>query len=244
MDSLYITDFNKFLSHTDEKSVLFEAIAREIKLFKVNSLLDIGAGNGLLAIPLSKKVKKYTAIEPKSKHADLLRQANLEVIKHSFPTDRVSRTYDGILASHVISYEDDNYKSFILSAWKYLKPGGIFMLITHKGEENEWTELLNDAGLGNSIYSNESFEDMKSLLQSLGEFELKKIVSCVKTDNTKDMIEALSFVASDGVPERKKAFMSRRSILEKILKAKYRQTDTYFFPFNHFLLITQKLRLS
>ena len=73
MEDIYKNDFEKFLSHTDEKKVLLDEISKEIEKHKTESLLDIGAGNGLLSIPLSKKVESYLAVEPNKKFVlDLL----------------------------------------------------------------------------------------------------------------------------------------------------------------------------
>jgi 2-polyprenyl-3-methyl-5-hydroxy-6-metoxy-1,4-benzoquinol methylase len=187
MRPIYIKDFEKFLKHTDEKQILLKRISAEIKRNNIKKLLDIGAGNGLLAIPLSRQVFEYTAIEPKKDYINILKKYGLKVIERKFPDNKIVDIYDGILISHVISYENDNYKKFIASAWKLLKPGGFLFIITHKGEKNEWTKLLEKIDLCEIIYSQNSFEKMKILLKSLGNFKFKKIISHVNADNVNDL---------------------------------------------------------
>jgi hypothetical protein len=81
---------------------------------------------------------------------------------------------------------------------------------------------------------------MKILLKSLGNFKFKKIISHVNADNVNDLVQALSFVASDGIPVRKKNFLSKRKKITEILNKKYHKNGKYSFPFNHFFFIIKK----
>ena len=73
MEEQYIKDFETFLKHTDEKEVLYQALAEEIKSNHFSSILDIGAGNGDLSLPLSKLVNRYLAVEQKPKYVQRLK---------------------------------------------------------------------------------------------------------------------------------------------------------------------------
>ncbi len=46
MPGTYYTDFKTYLNHTDEKPVLVAGLQKIIKSRGINSIIDIGAGNG------------------------------------------------------------------------------------------------------------------------------------------------------------------------------------------------------
>src|ERR1700754_2137994 len=112
----YIQSFEKFLAHTEEKPIFIKEFAQYIERYRTKSVLDIGAGNGALAAPISQEVDEYEAIEQNPKYAYRLREAGVPVIEASFPVT-LSRTYDLVLMSHLISYEVPNHKALIPPAW-------------------------------------------------------------------------------------------------------------------------------
>ncbi|HCI05263.1 MAG: hypothetical protein UX26_C0009G0014 [Parcubacteria group bacterium GW2011_GWC1_45_9] len=235
----YKNDFEKFLAHTDEKQILLEEISKEIEKYGAKSLLDIGAGNGLLSVPLSKKVENYLAIESNKGFATKLREAKLEVIEGVFPLE-IPGAFDMALASHSISYEKDSFEPFIKEAWKSVKSRGVLLIITYRGQEDDWTRLMKDLGESHEDHNRIGFNQIIELLASLGKVKTRKVITRVKTDNLEDMIQALSFVASDGKPEKKEKFLENHLRLGKILSEKYQDKNGYFFPFQHFFIITEK----
>jgi 2-polyprenyl-3-methyl-5-hydroxy-6-metoxy-1,4-benzoquinol methylase len=56
----YVDAFNSFLTVTDEKEVLANAIIREMKRYDVRSLLDVGAGSGELSGQLATVVDQFS----------------------------------------------------------------------------------------------------------------------------------------------------------------------------------------
>ena len=240
MGDSYKNDFEKFLTYTNEKQVLLVEISKEIEKHKAKSLLDIGAGNGLLSVPLSKKVESYLTIEPNKGFVAKLRATELEVIEGTFPLE-ISGTFDVVLASHSISYSRDLFEPFIKEAWKLVKPKGVFLIITYRGQEDDWTRLMKDFGENHEDPNRVGFNQIVELLASLGEVKTRKFITHVKTDKLEDMVQALSFVASDGKPEKKIEFLKNRSRLEKILNKKYQDENGYFFPFQHFFITTEKI---
>lgn len=238
METAYISDFKKFLDHTDEKAVLLAEIAKELKQHKCQSLLDVGAGNGLMAIPLARQVAKYTAVEAKAEYALTLKEAGLEVINSAFPIE-LNQKYDAVLFSHVFSYLHPDHEEFINAAWKLLNQNGVLIIVTYRGEEDDWTRLIKQLGLLNPGDYPAIFENMLNLLSSLGKTTVRKVVTTVKADNIEGMIAALSFVASNGVPERKEKFMTHREEIVAFLE-NYKTDDGFAFPFQHFILVTEK----
>lgn len=240
MEDIYKNDFEKFLTHTDEKQVLLAEISEEIARHKSKSLLDIGAGNGLLSIPLSKKVENYLAIEPNKSFVAKLRKVGLKVIEGTFPFE-IFGTFDMVLASHSISYSRILFEPFIKEAWKLIKPQGVFLFVTYRGQEDDWTRLMKDIGKKHEDLNRVGFNQIIELLASLGEVKTRKVITQVKTDKLEDMIQALSFVASNGKPEKKAEFIKYRLRLEKTLSKKYRHNNSYCFPFQHFFITTKKI---
>lgn len=240
MEDNYKNDFEKFLAHTDEKQVFSDEISKEISKHKVKSLLDIGAGNGLLSEKISKKVGNYIAIEPNENFVAKLRKQGLEVLEGKFPLD-ISGTFDMALSSHSISYNSDLFQPFIKAAWELVNPKGIFLIITYRGQEDDWTRLMKDFGKKQEDLNRSGFNQIIELLFSLGEVKTRKVITKLKTGNLDDMVQALSFIASDGKLERKSEFLKNRAKLEKILNQKYHDRNGYFFPFQHFFITTKKI---
>lgn len=240
MEDIYKNDFEKFLSHADEKEVLLEEILQDIRKYKIKSLLDIGAGNGSLSIPLSREVGSYLAVEPNEKFVVKLREAQLKVAEGKFPLE-IFGFFDMVLASHSISYRRDLYVTFIGEAWKLVEPNGIFLIITYRGQEDDWTKLMKELGENHEDRNRVGFNQIVELLASLGEVKTRKVITRVKAKNLNDIVQALSFVASGGKPEKKDRFLEKAERLEKILKQKYQDNGEYSFPFQHFFITTQKL---
>src|SRR5262245_55562927 len=102
----YRKAFETFLQSTNEKQEFARILIQQIRDRGVSSLLDIGAGNGELALPLSQQVKRYLAVEPNFAHAAVLRNLCLQVIEKPFPC-QIDETFDMVVASHVISGKKD-----------------------------------------------------------------------------------------------------------------------------------------
>lgn len=241
MQDHYKNDFERFLAHTDEKGVLLGKIKEYLAKFSVKSLLDVGAGNGMIAIPLAKEVQRYVAVEPKASLAKKLREAGLEVMEESFPAE-IAERFDMVLSSHSVSYKREKYEPFIAGAMSLLNPGGVFLLITYRGQDDDWTHLMESIGESTSDYSRTRFNRIIEFLYSFGDVKEKKVATHVATDNLADMMEALAFVASDGDPARKEEFLKHSPKLEKILSSQYRSNGGYSFPFRHFFLATKRTR--
>ena len=86
---------------SDQKDVLFREISSYIKDYKVKSLLDIGAGDGVLAKKLANRVSQYFAIESNKKRAKNFKALGLKVRCTRFPK-KIGKRFDMVLASHSI----------------------------------------------------------------------------------------------------------------------------------------------
>ena len=238
-EQTYKSDFQMFLAHTDEKVVLLNAITATVQKQKPKSMLDIGAGNGLLSVPLARLVSTYVAVEPHPRFAETLRDYGLQVIQDYFPT-KINQRFDFILSSHSINYEQDKFRPFIENAWDLLKPKGTLLIVTYRGQADDWTELLHKLGKNLEDKNRLGYNQIVKLLYSLGTLKLRKVVTYVRASNITEMLLALSFVASDGEPEKKAAFLEQKLRLQKLMDTKYQNKEGYFFPFTHYFLETSK----
>jgi len=232
----YASDFEVFLNNTDEKKVLLDYFSELINQDRVKSMLDIGAGNGLLSIPLSLRVEEYLAIEPNPKFSKTLRKNDIEVIDKSFPCS-VDKSFDIVLSCHSIPHNISSATEFVQAAWQLVSPGGKLIIITYRSdEEDDWTKLMNCLGENWLGTNTSSYRSLIELLSSLGKVKVEKITSFVSSADLSVMIKALSFVYSDGKPELRDKFLEKEEILKKVLINDYFDGHEYTFPFQHFYL--------
>ncbi len=245
MEEQYIKDFETFLKHTDEKEVLYQALVEEIKSNHFSSILDIGAGNGDLSLPLSKLVNRYLAVEQKPKYVQRLKSLGVEVIEGSWPISVSGQEpFDLVLSSHSISYHHSKVWPFLTAAWEQVAVGGELLIITFRGEPDDWTDLTAKMGDDLLSYHEPAFADLIEGLNKWGETQVSKIITTVQTSNFEQMLESLAFVYSDGHLERREKFFSYETIITNLLNQKYHQGDKYTFPFQHFLIRVKKVDLS
>lgn len=231
----YSDSFKKYLSHTNEKSVLFEEIKRRLEFAKPKTVLDIGAGNGDMAIPLSQGNYEYIALERKPDYVTKLKNAGLKVIDAYFPTD-IDKKFDFILSSHSLPWKKENYDPFVLSAINLLNAGGIFLIITYDDESGDWKKLVDECGLPVSVKKESRLKALDKWLPSLGRSYNKTIVKTyVRADTLNDILEALAFVYSDGKEEKIATFLNSDRVKE-YLERKYKSSEGYSFPFSHIFL--------
>lgn len=240
MHHTYETYFANFVQHTNEKPVFIEEITTIIQQRRVQSMLDIGAGNGKLSIPLAQFVPSYLAVESNEAHIALLRSAGLQVIPEKFPCT-FANTFDLVLASHVLSYQATNQRELVETAFEKVSAGGILLLITFRSnEKNEWTDLIEQLDIPVHEYYTAGYQELLAIVGRLGTFDVRKIRTEVRTDTIDDMAQALAFVASDGNAEAADGFLRKQSQLEQILSRQYIQGDQYVFPFDHFFIEVSK----
>lgn len=236
----YARSFEMFLAHTDEKQVFINEFSKYIDQYRPFSVLDIGAGNGSLAIPVAALVKRYVAIEPNHKYASRLRDAGLPVVEEPYPTP-MPDTYDLVIMSHVISYEAANHQELLSAAWHDVAPGGHLLAVTHRGDQpDDWSNLLNAIGWTNPTPYRDIYQEILTLLTSRGTVSVREVVTTLDTDNLEDMLQAMAFVASGGRSEDHSRFLAEKEILSKVLQDRYLTAEGFSFPFKHFFIDTYK----
>ena len=98
-----------------------------------SSFLDVGAGGGVLTIPISQSFNETTVVEPNGKQATFFKQRcpHFKVYNDSWETiDLGSQRYDFILCSHVLYYiEEGHWLQTIEKMYEYLEPGGRIAIV-------------------------------------------------------------------------------------------------------------------
>ncbi len=238
MHTPYAQDFAQFLKHTNEKPVLLDRIKHLLgERAQLSTVLDIGAGDGLLAKPLAQLVGSYTAIEKNPDHVAQLRAAALETIESTFPCP-IPGHYDLVLLSHVVSFRTNNWTDILPPAIKALAPKGKLVIITYRSSDDDWNQLRTTIGMpADTSPFSERFDDMVTFLQTQGTVQIETITTTVDTDTVDDMIASLAFVASNGLPETKSQFLAQTQTLTTLLETRYKKAGHYSFPFQHTMIV-------
>jgi SAM-dependent methyltransferase len=223
--------FEKFMAHTDQADVFAVELGRDIDSYRPRSLLDVGAGNGSLAVRLSRQVERYLAVERNPRHATHLRGCGVEVVEESFPV-ALPDLYDLVLMSYVISYEERDCRTLVPAAWKQVAPGGRLLVVVHRvGSGSDWGRLLSGIGMDGSVgLERRSFDEMMTMLRSMGTVEVREVTTTVTTDSVLDMTEMLAFVVPHGHREE---FMGNGAQLARVLEDGYRTGSGLSFPFQN-----------
>lgn len=234
----YQSDFEAYLSCTDEKEILLREIKHDFQLQKVKTVLDIGAGNGQLAIPLSNEFT-YLGVEKKPEFVNNLTKNGINVIEGAFPVP-IEDKFDAVLISHSLNVYRDNFASFVNAAWACVKPGGCMLIITYNSESGDWNKLIAGVEVTRDNPQKLSFAEIVSSLEKMGTVKTRVVQSHVRSKTIDEMLQALSFVASNGNSKYKSEFYKHKIFLEKKLNANYFSSGEYCFPFNHYFVLTLK----
>jgi SAM-dependent methyltransferase len=234
----YRQSFEKFLAHTDEKAIFVKELGSYLERYNPESVLDIGAGNGSLAIPISESIENYEAVEQNPKYAQKLRDAGIKTLEATFPTP-LAKKFGLVMLSHVVSYEAANHTELIPPALSAVEPNGHLLLVTHRGNsEDDWSRLLKSISINKFSGYATIYSEIIDMLSKAGKTEVRKVSTTLDTDNLEDMLEAMAFVAANGRTEDYKEFIAQRDKIKEILDSKYATAKGYSFPFQHIFIAT------
>lgn len=220
----------------NQKQILLSKISEIIDRYRAKSILDIGAGGSILAVPLSKRVEKYIAIEVVPDRAKELRDVGLAVVERVFPDVAVSGTYDLVLSSHSIPEKKELYRPFLEKAWQLVAPKGHLVIITFKGVKDGLEILASQLRRSWVSSDGEKYDEMIRILSGFGDIDKGKIVSRSNSKDINEMADMLTF-SIGGTDQEKESY---RQELKNVLETKYKNGDNYIFPHEHLVLIVQK----
>ncbi len=221
--------------HYDQKEVLLKTVRRHIRVNRAKSLLDIGAGDGRLAIRLANLVPIYAAVEKNKNYVSRLKKAGVSVIPGIFPLKTVGE-FDVVLASHSLPEKKNLYKRFLEAAWRKVRLGGILLIITFKGSRGGFAELYKSLYRKDWEADQEMHKEMISILKRLGKVKVEKVTSTIKTRSLDTMIDALLNPLGIKAAEMEK----HHARLEKILERKFKSRKGYRFPTPHLVISVRK----
>lgn len=234
--------FKTFLESTNEKQVLCNRIKQIISERGIESMLDIGPGDGNLSIPLSETTEEYLGIEKNKNFVSQLRSKGVNVIHESFPV-QLDRTFDLVLISHSMPYAKRDYQKFLQEAFRHVREGGVLVLITFRGEEDtDWKDILKVFD-----QKKDSFRDHKMwirqlhlFLSSLGKTSAEHLRTSVSADTVDKLFNALGFVFSNGKKEQVHTWKQNKSEIKDYLSKHYKNGEEYAVSCTHTLFIVYK----
>ncbi len=192
-DATYKKSFDLFLKRTDEKSVIKKFIDRHIPLHEDIRFLDIGGGDGSLAIMISKKVGSTLVIEPNRDFCKQLRKKGIRTINTKWEDAYPNGAYDFILAAYVVTYFPKNKrKKLIEKIYKYLRFNGTALILSVDAKRGSWRQIHTYFYklTGHTHYSSD--KELKKIIQ-----KYKLITTTFKTHiiakNADEMLEILGF---------------------------------------------------
>jgi SAM-dependent methyltransferase len=133
-DTRYQRQLDLFVRCSNGKALALERLlALVARLPRREAFLDIGAGNGVLTLPLAREFHRATAVEPDPfQAADLKRRApDLRVFQNTWQdVDLGSGLFDFILCSHALYYLPEvEWMRQVDRMYEHLRPGGQAALI-------------------------------------------------------------------------------------------------------------------
>ena len=232
--AVYRRSFKAFLKHTNEKRVLVDYLKDLIFVSGADSLLDIGAGRGDIAIPLSRMVREYVCIEQNAGYAERLRAHGLTVGEGTFPLS-VQGTYDIVLSSHSVPRDADTCSRFVDAAARLVARRGVLAVITINDGSSIWDDFRRECGLSYRHEVRDRLALLEAKLRSLGSCRKRVIRTDVRTKELDEMRAALAFVYSNGDGTDIEVFMQNPHV-DGMLNLGFLKSETgeYVFPFDHY----------
>jgi SAM-dependent methyltransferase len=222
----------------DQGEVLTEGILSFVRERGSGSLLDIGAGTGNVAAPLSREVPRYLAIEQDTSRYQCLRQLGLNVIQATFPI-KLAERFDMVVASHSIPEADaELYEPFLTQAWDLVEPGGLFLIITFKGRGGTPISRLSEEITGRKWKDDYRYQLMIDILRTCGEISITEIVSHVKSEEFSDI--ATVFRSWFWKTEEEEARI--RPLLQSAMESRFKNGSEFCVPTPHRIVATSKTR--
>ena len=215
-----------------QRSALLHNIIRYIQTANAASLLDIGAGTPGIALPLSRSVQSYRAVEQDPDRARELREAGLDVIHGTFPVP-LDTTYDVVLSCHSVpELGIAAYRPFLEAAWASTNRTGMMLIVTFKGSRGAVDELHREL-LGAPDGLSPEYSAVIDYCNSVGATEIRTVNSFVEAETAVEIADFIDTWLSGSRRVRE----GIRGRLMEILEARYRVRDgLYMFPTQHLFI--------
>lgn len=237
----YQDRYPEFLSATDEKSVLAEALLRVIGQ---GSIADIGAGSGEIPDFMGIDPSRYIAVEYQPTFVATLRRKRYNVIEGLFPC-AIGGPYDNVILSYCLAGDSLQCRIMLESAWTKVASGGQLITVTFSDALDDYNALMHRIGHTTRDGSGERIPSLIRILNPLGPLTWTRVTSNIFSDTVNRLAAILSFIATNsniGTLERREelrnAIISERQHLDRLYLG---HDGVYRFPIEHHLLIVHKV---
>lgn len=187
---------------TDEYSTTVPFIAHytDSELSQCHHFVDVGAGRGNLAKPLSNYFEQTTVIEPNTAYYEEVMEwawqyrRNIKGINSTWE-DAAIYDVDCVLMSHVLYYvEKEKWLPFVDKAYKSLNPGGGIIIILNR-KENGVGHLYKQF-LAPQVWQNiASAEDVMDALEHEGyRPRIRHFDSFIRADTADEIYQVMDFL--------------------------------------------------
>ncbi len=242
----YEESFGRFLACTDEKAVFIRYLTQIISTFKPASLLDIGAGDGSLALPLSNLVPHYRAIEASKNFVSRLTGQGINVVEGFFPEvvgTSPSEQFDLVLISHSLPNITATREHFVREAHRMVAKGGHLVVVTFNDEQGHWSDLLDWSSLERFPVNREGLDGLRWFLRTnFCVIQEHMVPTLVTSESINEVMEALAFVYSNAEKDRYERFISAPAVPAYLAEyfGKECTRGVIRFPFEHQWFILYK----
>lgn len=212
---IYKNSFSLFLKSTNEKKVILEFVKKNISLGKVKDVLDIGGGNGALALPLALLKKNVTVVEPNKQLAGKLNSRRIKYVNKTWENYKSSKKFDLVVAAYVVTYfKKKDLPKLIDKMYELVLPGGCLIIFTIDPKRGSWRGIHTYFYQLLGIEHKSSTYLLKSYLSKYKHVCSRSIKTLVKTKNISEMLKILAFDFYQYEPN----FTKYKIELEKYLK--------------------------
>lgn len=238
-----------FSKHSDEKVVVARKVNEIIRKYNVDSVLDVGAGQGTFTSMIAPQVRSLKAIEKRHDHVQALKNQGIDVVEGEFPMD-VGEKFDMVLASHSVPHNRDELQDFVHALIESAKGDGVVCIVTYKTDNDEWHKFMSQAmkrsdkdktgenWLGKNY---DTYYEMLNLLRAHGDVRDEQLENVVRGQTVGELFDALKFVYAGKYPKLAALFESRRDRLQAWLEQHCKTEKGYEFQMLQHVITLQKI---
>lgn len=242
-DEQYAVCHKKFEKVSSQQSLILKTLSARIRGPESLRLLSLGAGNGMLDIPLLENLQnryriQYQGVEPSGFQANIFKKAlkastienqgSLEILMQTFENYDQRQKFNVILAIHSFYYMQDINVAFEKMVDLLEKDGTIFIAMAPLGPMNEISRKFWHKNQKTKLWFASDLEDLirdKSLNAKIHPINAKLRLPTTLSQCDPDILSF--FLHSDfgafDCEQQKKLYADIASISEKI-------NDYYFVP--------------
>ncbi len=242
MSYKYEMGLNDHIQNSDEKVVLARTVGKLIRNNNIQSVLDIGAGEGTFASMVASQVPHYLAVEKRKGNADGLRDRGIEVIEQDFPLT-LPQKFDMVLASHSMPSNKKEAGSFVENLIAATREDGTTCVITYKREKDDWDRFMNEVmGENWDKKDYDTYETLLDVFRHHGNVTVEKVDTNILGKNAETLFDALRFTYAGKDADLVELFNSHREKGVEWLEEYRRESNTrgYTFPFIQYVISVQK----